>query len=403
MTSVRRCDNWLLAYRDYILPRTDAPESFVFWSGVFAISSVLRRRVKFPKRILGLWDCYPHMYLMFVGPPGMRKTTAIEHGTLPLLAQTDGLKEGPTFFTKEAVLEKMQQTADNSIYMVVGEFSDIFQKAGKDRSSVYEFFTRMYDGMATLDSATKTQGNVLLVKPSINFVSATTPGWITDNMPEGVISGGFASRCIWVYAEQLRINKMFFDDIETNLDLENDLLLDLLAISKLEGEFTWSDDGKAAMKDWETQDTPQFLKNNDKLGGYINRRRMHTLKLAMLHSVMEKNELVIEKRDWDFATHAISTIEPDLPKIFGGVGKNPFTSEIEKIVAYVRNMNFFSKEAVPLDEILRAFAHSARPRELRDLIDYAVDSKQIIHVEAKMGEHVFYTPDFLAEVQSVGK
>ena len=77
MTSVRRCDNWLLAYRDYILPRTDAPESFVFWSGVFAISSVLRRRVKFPKRILGLWDCYPHMYLMFVGPPGMRKTTAI--------------------------------------------------------------------------------------------------------------------------------------------------------------------------------------------------------------------------------------------------------------------------------------------------------------------------------------
>ena len=385
MKITRRCENWLLSYRDYILPRTDAPESFVFWSGMFTIAAVLRRRVRFPKKILGLWDCYPHMYLMFVGPPGMRKTTAIDHGAMELLKMVDGLKEGPTFFTKEAILEKMQQSEDNSIYMPVGEFSDIFQKSGRDRAGMYEFSTRMYDGNLTLESSTKGSGSVFLEKPCINFFSATTPGWITDHMPEGVISGGFASRCIWIYEEKLRQNKMFFDDIHIDTELETNLLLDLLAISKLEGEFTWSEDGKQAMKEWEILEPPTNIATNDKLSGYVNRRKMHTLKMAMIHSVTTKNELVITKQDWDLATYAIGTVELNLHKCFGGVGKNPFTMELQRIIGYVRNQNFLTNKPVLLSDVLKAFEHAARPRELKDIIDFAVDSKQLKHMGSDDG------------------
>ena len=389
----RRCDNWLLSYRDYLLPRTDAPESFVFWSGLFTIASSLRRQVFFPKKYLGTWECYPHMYLMFVGPPGMRKTTTIDGGSRPLLKQVDGLKEGPDFFTKEAIIEKMQQSSDCSLYLACDELSNVFQKSEKNRGGMYEFLTSMYDGKETIESATKSSGTAFLEKPTLNFFSATTPGWISDNMPEGVITGGFASRCVWIYEDKLRINKMFFDDVPEDIKLEDDILLDLLHISQLTGEFTWSDDGKAAMKAWETTEPPQFILTNDKLGGYVNRRKMLTLKLAMLNSVMEKDELVITAHDWEFATNAIATIEPNLPKIFGGVGKNRYSTEVDKIVAFVRNMNFYTKQEVPLDEVLRTFQHSAEPRTLKDLIDFAVDSKMLCHAQ-KGSDHLFWVPEF---------
>jgi DNA polymerase III delta prime subunit len=396
----RRCANWFNTYREYILPRTDAPESFIFWSGIFTIASTLRRRVSIPKKYLGLWTCYPHMYLMFVGPPGMRKTTAIDHGARELLTQVPALHEGPDFFTKEVVLEEMQNSGDSSIFMSVDEFSSVFQKAGKDRAGIYEFLTAMYDSKQQINSRTKTSGNVFLEKPSVNFFSATTPGWITDNMPESVISGGFASRCIWVYEERLRINKMFFDDVQGEFkDLEKDLLTDLMRISNLEGEFSFSDECLAYIRDWEQQEPPFYLQKNDKLGGYLNRRKMHIAKLAMLHSAASKDELVITLEDWQWAIDTLETIEPNLEKIFKGVGKNPYTTEIDKIVAFVKMMNISTGEIVSMADVLVQFQHVAEPRILKDILEFAVSSKKLFAREVD-GEYHFAIPELLEKMKT---
>lgn len=379
----RRCENWILSYRDYILPRTDAPESYVFWSGIFTLSAAIRRRVWIPKKYLGVWACYPYIYLMFVGPPGARKTTSIDNGSLVLLNQVEGINVGADAFTKESIIEAMQRTTDSSISIVLGEFSDAMQKAGKDRSGMYEFLTSLFDGKASYKTATKTQGSNFLEKPCVNFFSATTPGWIKDHMPESVISGGFASRVIFVYEEGPRMNKMFFDDVEGPFaELEKDLLEDLIHIAKeVTGEFSFSDDGLKAAREWSEKGHSQKLQNNDKLGGYLNRKKTHVAKLAQLHSISMKDELVITKEDWDFGVWAIETTEPGLEKIFSGVGKNPYTMEIEKIVAYVRSMNFFTKARVPRHEVIRTFGHSAEPRKLNDLIQYAVDSRMLKYKE----------------------
>lgn len=393
----RRCKNWLQSYRDYILPRTDAPESFVFWSGLFTIAATLRRRVMFPKKILGLWECYPHMYLIFVGPAGIRKTTAIDSGAKPLLSMVDGVNMGPGFFTKEAILEKMQRSSEASIVLAIDELSSVLQKAGKEGSrAVFEFFTSMYDSPKVLESATKSSGTVFLEKPSMSFFSATTPVWITNNMPEDVINGGFASRCYWVYADAPRIRKMFFDDVELDQELEKNLLLDLLEISNLEGEFNWTPEARDFCKKWELQDPPHALAKNDKLGGYLNRRNMLTLKLAMLHSVMRSNDLIVDVEDFEFGIWAIESIEPNLEKIFGGVGKNKYTTEIDRIVAFVRGMNFYTKNVVPRSEILANFKHSAEPRILNDLLKFALDSKQLKAKERWEGgevEYDFWVPE----------
>lgn len=400
MTTTRRCENWLLNYRDYILPRTDAPESYVFWSGVYALASAIRRQVWIPKKYFGLWDCAPYVYLMFVGPPGVRKTTTIQSGAEVLLTQTEGITAGPSIFTKEAIIERMQKVADNSMYLVIGEFSDIFQKAGKDRNGIYEFFTSMFDGKQQYDSATKSSGNFLLNKPCLNFFSATTPGWITDNMPEGVISGGFASRCIFVYEEKPRINKMFFDDVVGPFDeMEEALVMDLRHIStQIAGEFSFTPEARDFAAHWSEQEPNPTLAKNDKLGGYLNRKKTHVAKLAQIHSLATKDELIITKQDWEFGIHSIETTESGLSQIFGGIGKNRFTTEIEKIVAYVRATNFFTKLPVQRHDLIRSFMHSAEPRMLSDLIRVAVESRLLLEKpDWTNGEpNPSYTvPDFL--------
>lgn len=404
MTLTRRCKNWIQSYGDYLRPRTDAPEQFIFWSGLFTIAAVLRRRVVFPKHYLGTWKCYPHMYLMFVGPPGVRKTHTIDTGAREFLKQIDGVMMGPDFFTKEVVLEKMQRSADASMVMTVDEFSSVLQKAGKEGGrAVYDFLTAMFDSKAIIESATKSQGTVYLENPTLSFFSATTPGWITNNMPEDVISGGYASRCFWVYAERPRINKMFFHDVGQDPDLERDLLLDLLQISNLEGEFKMTPEALKYAEEWSLQDPPMELQKNDKLGGYLNRRKMHVLKLAMIHNVTHSDDLTITEEDWRFGVWCVESIEPNLHKIFGGVGKNRYTTEIDRIVAFVKSMNFYTEKTVQKSEILVNFQHTAEPRVLNDLLTFAVESKMLKCKEKWENQKVdyeFWVPEWTEEANA---
>lgn len=380
MTSTRRCENWLQTYRDYILPRTDAPESFVRWSGIFALAAALRRRVWISKSDLGLWDCYPYIYLMFVGPPGFRKTTTIEKGADVLLRQVPELEQftGPEFFTKEAILEKLSTSSEASMHLIVGEFSDVFQRAGKDRAGVYEFLTSMFDGKAQISNITKSAGSLFLEKPCLNFFTATTPGWIKENMPEGMISGGFASRMIFVHENRPRIRQTFFRDVQGDfLGMERDLLADLMHISsQLAGPFTIPKDSYDFMDMW-TRDETNYKFRNEKMAGYMQRKFTLISKVAMIYSVATKDDLVLTIDDWKAGINMIESNEAGMEELFGGMGKNRYAVDVQNIISYVVGMSTFTAEPVTYAMILNNFQATAEPRILKDLISLAVDMRAL--------------------------
>lgn len=382
--ATRRCANWLETYRHYILPRTDAPESFVQWSGIFTIASALRRRVWIPKSDLGLWDCYPYIYLLFVGPAGFRKTTCISKGASVLLDQVPELEafRSPDVFTKEAIIEEMSKGNEASMNLIVGEFSDIFSKAGKDRGSMYEFFTSMFDDKVRLSSMTKSSGSVFLERPCLNFFSATTPEWIEENMPEAVIGGGFASRIIFVHENKPRLKKSMFRDVQplpdsgyTNFQsMERDLLVDLIHIStNLAGAFTIPVDSYNWIDDW-SADPANTTTDNPKLAGYMQRKFTMVCKLAMIHSASLRDDLTITIQDWKYAIGMMESTEGGLEQIFGGVGKNKYSVDIKNIIGYVVNMFTFTGKPVKYADLLTNFQSAAEPRVLNELITFAVES-----------------------------
>jgi hypothetical protein len=128
---------------EWTLPRSEAPESYIKWAGLFTLSSVLRRKVRIPKSILGSWECPPHLYVMFIAPPGeARKTTTMSYA-IDLLDELPDIVKGPAVVTQASLLDKLVESEDSSVYLTAEEFSDLIMKS---KGEMFEFLTSMFDG-----------------------------------------------------------------------------------------------------------------------------------------------------------------------------------------------------------------------------------------------------------------
>lgn len=368
----RKCDNWLQSFRDWIVPRSEAPQSYVFWAGAFTLASALRRRVFIGESTLGGWTCFPHIYTMFVGPPGMRKTTAFDFGNT-LMTQVPDIIKPPSLITKEALVQSILTSPDSSLSMVVGEFSDLILKGGKE---MYDLLTSLYDAKKQLSVATMMRGKEGTERPCFNFGACTTPGWISTHMPEESISGGFASRVIFIYEQELGKKRLYWkkemaDGGAANFNkLEADLVADLSHIATLSGEFTMTEEALKKGEQW-YQDL-SLVGVPKKMHGYMARKHVHAHKLAMILSVAQSDELIIDWPTLEASIDILTQTEKRLPLVFAGVGKNEYSLTLRDISDYIQANNQATRA-----QIFNHFQSSAEPRKMQELIEGLIAMKKI--------------------------
>src|SRR2546430_1078057 len=125
----RKCKNWLLTFRDWTMPRTDAPESYLFWASLFALSSVLKRKVLVSKQYLGGYDIYPNIYTIFVGPPALRKSTAMDFAD-ELLTQLPNIHTSADSMTQQVLAKRISEYGDCSISIRIDELGTFINPSG---------------------------------------------------------------------------------------------------------------------------------------------------------------------------------------------------------------------------------------------------------------------------------
>src|SRR3990167_2717416 len=358
----RRLVHWLDTFKAWTLPRSEVQESMILWAGLFSIAAAIRRKVYFPKEAgLGVWDCYPFMYLMFVAPPGMRKTTTLGY-SLELFDGLPDLVAGPQACSQAALSDALFKSPDTSLYIIAEEFSDLLLKSGNE---MYEFLTSAFDGRKKFVTSTISRGIEFIENPCINLAAGTTPIWIADNMPESAIGGGYASRVIFLYENKLRRKQLFHDnlDFEELNKLKEDLQHDLRHISKeVAGRFAIDKDAKDFFEAWYQKAEPE--KSQPKLQGYYQRKHVHILKLAMLFHLSYSDDLLLSLHDVKMAMKILEeTIEIKLPSVFEGVGKNTYSFDMHDISRYIKE-----KRKVSRKEILSVFRSTATPNLLNELI-----------------------------------
>lgn len=360
----RKCKNWLVDYARWALPRSEAPESFIFWTGLYNLAAAVRRHVYVPKEMLGSWECYPNLYVMFIAGAGKaRKSTTVNY-TEELVDEVPNITRSPELITKESLMSTIANSPDVSIHITAPEFGEFIVKSGPD---MYGFLTNAYDGKRRLGSSTVTRGAELAERPCVNLIGATTPEWVAANMPESVIGGGFASRVIFLFEERVRRRQLYYESLnhEALEKIRLDLVADLTHIAlNLNGKFRLTDDAKEFMEGWYDETADNYSEADYKMHGFFERLPAHVHKVAMLLHVAYSDDLVLTIEDFQKAIMLLKQVEHKLPQTFQSIGKNPYTVDMGRIMSFINERKKIDKR-----EIRARFYHAATPAMLDELIN----------------------------------
>lgn len=366
---VRKCKNWLTDFGRWTLPRSEAPETFIFWTGLFTLSSALRRHVKIPKTLFGSWEASPNLYILFIAKAGKARKSTTANYSEELIDDVGHITKAPELITKESLLTTLVKADDAAMSILAPEFGEFMVKSGPE---MYGFLTNMFDGKKNIRASTLSRGVEFAERPCVNLLGATTPEWVAENMPASVIGGGFASRVIFVFEERVRRRQLYYEslDYEALERLRNNLVNDLDHIARnIHGDFQLTEEAKEFMESWYRANADAPPDTDAALAGYFERKPAHIHKVAMLVHIAYSDELILNVDDFKNAIRLLEQVEVKLPETFQAIGRNPYTLDLKNMVEWIK-----AKGRVSERELKRKFySVAARPEDLDALITAAIE------------------------------
>lgn len=376
----RAVGNWLNGYMEYT-KESESPDGYHIWTALSCLASVCRRNVWLDQ---GIYLLFPNLYVALVGPPGRTgKSTAIRMGRR-LITQVPGVKMGPDSCSREQLIRDLANSKMNNqccLTVHSTEFSSIIDLSG---IQMIQFLTDIFDcdyhNPKGWRYETKTQGKDELVNPCLNMLVGTTPSYIADSMPDNVIGHGFTSRTIFVYGDKERqINPR---PKEPGREIMVALVTDLQRIAGLFGEFHWDASGIATY-DGFYRELYTNAPDDHRMEGYHWRKKIHVLKVAMLLSLAERDELLLDEKVIVAARQFLDMIEGPMSRTFSAVGKYDRASDLERIGSQV-----VAAEGMDVSDVFRRNYFAGAEQDLRSIIA-SLSSMGIVKMEQVKGkEHL---------------
>ena len=376
MRSRRHLANWLDSFQK-VFENTEAPEKYVYWVGVATVGAALQRQCVFNEVTFQL---YPNHYIILVGPPAVKKTTAINYG-VDRLRQVEGINVGPSTITWQYLVDKLKdiQTASPEEMQQTGQAvkdsCPIVLPAGElgtlidfdDRAAI-DFFVNAWDSPKVYDKGTRMMGDQLLNGPCPTLIAGTTPQWIKDNVHGATRGGGFISRCIMPYANKPRRTITYPSrHIKKNHDEQISFLEhDLACIATLKGDYKMTDDAVDYGDAWHTMtNAANYDKDtSDDSDNWANRRYSHVHKLAMVIAASQRDELLITVEDLKAAIAKIDEVHGDFAKVFALLDERRETKGAREIEAFLKN-----NKRVLFTDLMVAMRQKFTRREITDALE----------------------------------
>lgn len=364
----RNYPDWLRGYLEYSAS-SEAPQKFHLWTGISVLAGALRRRVWIDQKY---FQWLPNFYIIFVAPPGIiSKSTTASIG-MNLLREVPEIHFGPQAITRQALITSMAE-ATTLVEIATGTFQPMsavtfsVSELGtmldpKDRE-LLDILTGLWDGqIGAFDKVTKTQGSDVVENPWLNILACTTPRWLQDNLGEGVMGGGLASRVIWIYGEEKRHLAAYVDEaIPADFDKRKQLLIeDLTHIAeKLVGPFTLTSQARSWGRAWYEEHYKKALAAgfDDSLSGYVARKQTHLHKLAMILSVSQSDSLVIDVPILQRAENALNLAEKEMHVVFDAIRHTPVTRLAEQLVRLLHKVGKPVLQADVISSMFRTVDH----------------------------------------------
>lgn len=395
---------------------TESPRIFHIWSAVFALGCALGRRCWLP---FGTFDIFPNQYVLIVGSPGTRKTTAANQAKR-LLRQSTGVRFAPSdtggqrqglvlalaneesrdkefmgdvelgsrenTITSLTQLEEITNEPESEQAMFVAEAdkhhlavvaSEFSRFIGQNNLSMLDFLGERYDG-EDYEYRTR-QSNVVLKNPLINILACTTPTMLNNSMPPAAGGQGFLSRMILVYGT--RKYKQVARPIAPSVELVNrvkDRLND--AYHRLSGPFDETPDGRSYSESLYEYGVEI---SDSRFGYYGERRYTHLIKLAMCLAA-SRGDRLITKPDYEESHRILRATERGMPDALGEFGLNPLALLKQEILEQLRA----TQGPLTMEQIVAMFHRDARSREIAEVINDLLKMGQVKMSQLPSGQRV---------------
>jgi len=357
----RKLDDWITSFMQFT-DNTEPPKLFRFWTAVSVIASALQRKcfVQWGSSLL----FYPNLYIVLVGPSGVRKGTAMNPG-LDLIEDIGKIKVAAQATSLQALIRRLKETNYQDPDLNTGKMQfhssmTIFSKEftvflGYHNRELMSALCDWYDCDRRWTYETISRKKEEIVGVWVNLFGATTPSLIQSSMPLDAIGGGLTSRIIYIYEEKMEKMVLLPMETEEERELRKLLLHDLDKITLLSGQFKYTNGFLDLWSDWrvEAEKHPPFY--DDRFEGYISRRPNHVMKLSMIMSVSrgsDEQRMVLTSADLKRAISVLEEAELKMQGVFSGVGKSDTADLLHRVMIFLK---MSKTEEVPIWQLAQHF------------------------------------------------
>ena len=319
---------------------TEVPTFFRRWSMLASAGAWIGRDAYF---LHGDFKIYPNMYVMLLGAPGTRKSTAIKRAA-KVLRSAGYNKFSAEKTTKEKFLLDLSGEEETSYenfldakfsddsaecFIAADEFNDFF---GNNILEFVSLLGVLWDYEGTYKSKIKNGDSVEIPDPTLSILGGNTQTTFATTFPPEVVGQGFFSRMIAVYADTTQ-NRITFPKAPSEEELR--FLTESLHAMKgvCQGALDTTPEAVRLIDKiylgWKPMEDERFAH-------YGNRRLAHLLKLAVVLCIARLSN-TIEASDVCYANTILTHTEHFMPKAFGEFGRAKNASITHKILVIIEN------------------------------------------------------------------
>lgn len=331
----RNFEDWIDGYLA-LTEQTEPSELYRLWCGLSTIAAVLQRKC------YTVWEAkiYPNLYVILIGPPGIRKTTAM--APVKEMLNRVGVRMSSDAASKEALIGQLMDARGGSTIEDMVDFSCSLTILSKELSSFLDgddtrfiaYLNDWYDCDDSWSYETKGRGLEEIEGVWVNLLGATTPATLKDIIPAEAVGAGFSSRILFVYSASKKIIPL-----PPPLDPKvlGALTEDLEHIHMLSGEFKRTPAYLKLYSDFyvQSETSPPAHLRSDIFEYYLNRRPTHLRKLSMLFSASMGSDMVLDRIHFDRAYATLLATEKVMGQAFVSYGKSELLEIIQRVAAFI--------------------------------------------------------------------
>lgn len=340
---------------DYLITteNSEAPPEYHIWCMLSTLSVFAGRRFWFP---FGSMVFYPNLYVVLVGDPGMRKSTAMNRAK-GMCRAAKVCPIAATQTTKEAMSLEMSSTIDGTPrknafagqkFFVVGDekreynqyaifATELTQFIGVNPLGFLDFLTTVWDE-PFYEVTTKNKGCDYVVGPYITLLACMTPEIVKGYLKMNILTGGFARRTAFVFSSHKNVIPI---PTYTKAQMEAEVRCVEFGqrLQERSGPFGWTDALREYYEDWYRKNASTITDKPPTIRSWYESKHEMLFKVSMLIALAyEEEQLILDLHHFKSAERFCDLIEKNLPRVFEGSGINPNAAAASQICRMLEQM-----------------------------------------------------------------